>query len=214
MNKPEHAVAIGWVLVDHLDVCVEDCAMDLYYGPMGLSIFRTVRIQGTHIDGVDGQVDSASQALRTDWEYSQLPPIVRFVPRLMEINLRVWAGWKVGPMFSFFLRDVLWRSAPMGFVFRSSCESQAILNFKSHTECHRLTRKQHARSSLMTSLASICDAASRVWSWTVVLSLYKYIYVVLLSIEDHGVYNWDRVALGYGYCMSNCSWHGRLSLPT
>ena len=39
----------------------------------------------------------------------------------------------------------------MGFVFRSSFESQAILNFKRHTECHRLARKQHARSSLMDS---------------------------------------------------------------
>lgn len=70
----------------------------------------------------------------------------------------------------------------MGFVFRSSCESQAILNFKSHTECHRLTRKQHARSSLMKSLASYLRCCQQS---LVLHSCIIFIYIYICSFAEY-----------------------------
>ena len=69
--------------------------MDLYYGPFNLQNGKDTRYTHRWTGGF------TSQALRTDWEYSQLPPIVRFVPRLMEINLRVWVKWGTDVFVSF-----------------------------------------------------------------------------------------------------------------
>ena len=244
MNKAQHAVAIGSVLIDHLDVRVEDCAMDLYYGPFNLQNGKDTRHTHRWTGGF------TSQALRTDWEYSQLPPIVRFVPRLMEINLRVWVKCGTNVFVSFtgcfveertygfcvpfkfwvashFKFQEAYRMPPAGTKAARKIVTDGLTQwwntlsgssgpFSSYEGSCVWSRGGHplakgSRSSLMKSLASYLRCCQQS---LVLHSCIIFIYVFLLSIEDHGVYNWDRVALGYGYCMSNCSWHGRLSLPT